>query len=57
MADILNLKINERSNVQEPNLRVTTIENKIHVKGYEDRQNREWCGISNERTTPKFANF
>ena len=57
MADISNLKINERSNVQEPNLRVTTIENKIHVKGYEDRQNREWCGISNGRTTPKFANF
>ena len=28
MADISNLKINERANVEWPNLRVTTIENK-----------------------------
>ena len=27
MADIMNLKINERSNVEQPNLRVTTIDN------------------------------
>ena len=27
MAKISNLKINERSNVERPNLRVTTIEN------------------------------
>ena len=27
MADISNLKINERSNVEQPNLRVTTIDN------------------------------
>ena len=37
---------------------VTTIENKIYIKGqYEIRQNCEWCGISNEQTIPKFANF
>ena len=28
MANISNLKINERSNVERPNLRVTTIESK-----------------------------
>ena len=36
MADILNLKINERANVEQPNLRVTTIENKIYIKGQYD---------------------
>ena len=37
---------------------VTTIENKIYIKEqYENRQNFEWCGLSNERTIPKFANF
>ena len=40
MADISNLKINERANVERPNLRVTTIEDEIYVKGkYENRQN------------------
>ena len=42
MANISNLKINERSNVELPNLQVTTIENEnwedkvskfIHIKG------------------------
>ena len=34
MADISNLKINERANVERPNLRgVTTIENEIYIKG------------------------
>ena len=33
MADISNLKINERANVERPNLRVTKIENEIYVKG------------------------
>ena len=38
--------------------RVTTIENEISIKGqYENQQNCEWCGISNERTIPKFADF
>ena len=32
MADISNLKINERANVERPNLWVTTIENKIYIK-------------------------
>ena len=37
---------------------VTTIENKIYIKGqYENRQNCQWSGISNGRTIPKFANF
>ena len=37
---------------------VTTIENKIYIKGQcGNRQNRQSCGISNERTIPKFANF
>ena len=57
-ADISNLKINERANVERPNLRVTTIENEIYIKGqYENRQNCKWCRISNGRTFPKFANF
>ena len=58
MADISNLKINERANVEQPNLWVTTIENEIYIKGQdENRQICEWCGISNGRTIPKFANF
>ena len=37
---------------------VATIENKIYDKGqYENRQNCEWCRISNERTITKFADF
>ena len=37
---------------------VTTIENKIYIKGqYENRKNCEWCVISNEQTITKFANF
>ena len=33
MADISNLKINERANVERPNLRgVTAIENEIYIK-------------------------
>ena len=48
MADISNLKNNERPNVERLNFRVTTIENEIYIKGqYENRQNCEWCGISN----------
>ena len=46
--------------------RVATIENenwedkalKFISKGkYENRENCEWCGISNGRSIPKFANF
>ena len=38
--------------------RVTIIEREISIKGqYENRRNCEWCGISNGRTIPKFANF
>ena len=40
MANISNFKINERSNVEMPNLRLTTLENEnweesefIHIKG------------------------
>ena len=33
MVDISNLKINERANVERLNLRVTTIENEIYIKG------------------------
>ena len=33
MADISNLKINERANVEQPNLRVIAIEKKIYIKG------------------------
>ena len=51
MADISNLKINEK-------LTNTIIENEINIKGqYENWQNWRWCGISNGRTIPKFANF
>ena len=58
MADISNLKINERANVERPNLRVTTIENEIYIMGqYENRQNCKWCGKLNGRTIPKFVNF
>ena len=58
MADISNLKINERANVERPNLRVTTIENEIYIMGqYENRRNFKWCGKLNGRTIPKFANF
>ena len=35
---------------------ITTIENEFYIKGqYENRQNCEWCGISNERTIPKIS--
>ena len=38
MTDISNLKINERANLERPNLQVTTIENEIYIKGqYENR--------------------
>ena len=59
MFDIPNLKINERANVERPNLpRVTTIENEIYIKSkYKNWQNCEWCRISNGRTIPKIANF
>ena len=47
MADISTLKINERAN-----------ENEIYIKGqYENRQNCEWCRISNKRTISKFSDF
>ena len=58
MADISILKINECANLERLNLRVIKIENEIHIKGqYENRRNCEWCGISNGRKIPKFANF
>ena len=47
MADVSNLKINERSNVERPNLRVTKIANKnweswfISKGKYENSQNCE----------------
>ena len=44
MADISNLKINERANLERSNVRVTTIKNKIYIKGQYGR-------------IPKFANF
>ena len=48
MTDISNSKINEHANV----------ENEIYFEGqYENRQNYKWCGISNGRTIPKYANF
>ena len=51
MADISNLKINERANVWTAEfMTVTTIENEIYIKGqYENRQNFKWCEISNGR--------
>ena len=50
MADILNLKINERPNVERLNLRVITIENEIYIKRqYENRQNCEWMHNSKIR--------
>ena len=36
MVDISNLKINERANVERPNLRVATIKNEIYIKGQYD---------------------
>ena len=55
MANISNLKMKERANVERPNLRESL---QIYIKGqYENRPNCEWCGISNERIIPKFANF
>ena len=33
MAGTSNLKINERANVERPNLLVTTIENEIYIEG------------------------
>ena len=63
MADVSNLKINERLNVKQPNLRVTKIGNKhkevkasklIYVKQW---KNYEKSRISNGRTIPIFANF
>ena len=67
MVDISNLKINERSNVERPNLRVTEIGNKnwehwfISKGKYENWQNYEKCEMSNGRTIPKLpiseANF
>ena len=32
-TDISNLKINDRTNVERPNLRVTIIENENYIKG------------------------
>ena len=63
MDDVSDLKINERSDVEWPNLRVTKIENKkwdnwfISMCKYENWQNCEECGISNGQTISKFANF
>ena len=53
MGDISNFEINKRSNVERPNLRVTTIEN----GKYENQPNCEWCKISKERTISNFFNF
>ena len=67
MADISNLKIEERSNVERLLLRVPITNNEtwedkesnsfISKGKYKNRQNCEWCEISNGRTIPKFANF
>ena len=67
MTNISSLKINERSNVERPNLRVTTIENEswkdkasefIYIKWkiWESAKLRV-VGISNGQAIPKFANF
>ena len=53
MTDLLNLKINEHSNVEQPNLQVTTIENFkgrnlfISKGKYENWRNCDYCGIKN----------
>ena len=59
MADISNLKIDERANVKRLNLRESLQwKTKFISKGkYENRQNRECYGISNGRTIPNLANF
>ena len=59
MADISNLKINKRANVEQPNLRELLQQKMKFISNgkYGNRQNCEWCGISNGRTIPKFANF
>ena len=67
MANISNLKINERSNVERPNLRSPHYKMKIEKikrrnsfisKGkYENRPICENCGISNRQTIPKLANL
>ena len=54
MADISNLKISDFLEVERPNVQVTTIDIRIHLY---QRQNCEWCGISNRRTILKFAHF
>ena len=62
MADISNLKINERANVKRPNLRELLLENEIYIKGqYENRHNCEWFGniegTNSSRNIEKLAIF
>ena len=63
MADVPNLKINERSNVERPNSWVIEIENKnweslfISKSIYENWKKFEKCGISKGRTIRKLTIF
>ena len=51
------MKINELANVERLNLRKSLQSKMKFISKYENWQNCEWCGISNGRTIPKFANF
>ena len=67
MSDVSNLKMNDRSNIEGGTYELLKSEIKIEklkLRNWftsknksESRPNSQWCGISNERTTPKFANF
>ena len=59
MADISNLKINERANVERPNLRESLQKKmKFISKGnLKIGKIANYAEISNGRTIPKFANF
>ena len=63
MANVSNLRINQRSNVERPNLRVTKIGNKnledwfVSKGENKNWQNCEQCGISNGRRTSKLLIF
>ena len=63
MADVSNLKINQRSIVERPNLRITKIGNKnwehwfISKGKYGNWQNYEQSGMSNGRTIPNLSIF
>ena len=59
MADISNLKINERANVKQPNLRESLQQKMKFVSKGNMKIGKiaNGAGISNERTNLKFANF